>query len=82
MARITLTVGELTIDVQDRLPWLSRRSMAAVEFLLGHFLDKDDYEQQELTTITELQADDEDELDYDDDEGDELPGIGFRSKPH
>lgn len=78
MARLTLTDGELTVDVSDRVPWLTRRRLAAWEEAVHRLVDHVSSENTELSTNTEL-ADRDVETDDEDGE-DEPPAIGFNSR--
>jgi hypothetical protein len=73
VARMSLTAGELTLDLSDRSPWLSRRRLRAWEEAIHCVLESAAMGALgELTSTTELA-----DLDGDD-VASGCPEIGFR----
>lgn len=83
MARMTVTLGELTTEVSDWSPWLTRFRLRAWEKTAHRLIDRVTQEIGELVTTTELAAQDEEDECDEDCECDTAPrpSIGFRSTP-
>ena len=82
MARFTVTLGELTAEIRDVSPWLTRFRLRAWEKSVHSIIDRINNDFGELVSTTEL-AVDEVECDCDDEDcecsSSPRPAIGFRS---
>lgn len=82
MARFTVTLGELTAEIRDVSPWLTRFRLRAWEKSVHSIIDRITMDLGELVTTTEL-ASDEPGCDCDDEDCEcstvPRPAIGFRS---
>jgi hypothetical protein len=82
MARFTVTLGELTTEVKDASPWLSRRRLRAWEQASHSLIDRITHDLGELVTTTELAQGEVEECDDEDCDCKSAaprPSIGFRS---
>lgn len=82
MARFTVTLGELTTEIRDSSPWLSRWRLRAWEKSAHAIIDRVTQDLGELVSTTEL-ASDVDECECEDEDCEcsttPRPNIGFRS---